>query len=1098
MHLLVRETRSLDEAAPAVDLAQSPADIVVLSFSDADLGALSAAPRPAATLALASLARLRHPMSVDLYLDQTIAGSRCVIIRLLGGLEYWRYGAEQIAALCQATGIPLAILPADGADDPALAALSTVPPDAYTRLDGFFRHAGPANMAHALSLAAHLAGKGPDDGAQPEPMPEYGILEHVTHSGPNVMAGLDPAIHAVPQRTKLELLAHPRRKDGRDEPGHDVRDPVAGRVEERTTRPRAAIILYRSHVISADTAPITALAAALHARGFTTKTLYAASLKSPASAAFIADTLAAWRPAVVLNATGFSSGQAPLNAANAPILQLILAGTPRPAWQSSTRGLTPADLAMQVVLPELDGRLLTTAISFKAETTPDPATQYTRTLHAPDADGIALAANRAAAWARLAATPRTERRVAIILSDYPGIGGQRGHAVGLDSFASLTAITALLQDVGYTTTPITTLQHAPATPFLSLPEYLALFATLPQSLQNATTARWGAPISDFTLTSITAGHITALLQPDRGTATNRRAQYHDPDLPPTHAYIALYLWLQTHADAVIHLGTHGSLEWLPGKAAALSPECWPQALIGALPVIYPFIVNNPGEAAAAKRRLGAVTIGHLTPPLRQAGLHDEAASLERLIDEYATADGLDRPRATLLRRAILDRASTAGLLAESGVAPNTEDDEALARLDAYLCDVKDLQIRDGLHVYGQSTIPLPGADLCAPAERHALLAALDAQFIPPGPAGAPSLTRLDVLPTGRNLASIDPRAVPTRAAMELARPAAAELLTRHRQDHGDWPRRVVLNVWGTATMRTGGAELALAFTLLGATPIWDPSSARMTGFEITPLALLDRPRVDVTLRISGLFRDAFAAQITLFDAVTQALAARDEAPDWNPLTTAPGARVFGPAPGQYGAAIGHQIEQSTWTHRAELAATWLAASATPYGTGDASLETRLATADAILHHQDHSGTDLLDSTEYPAHLGGAYAAAETQGADPTLYYLDGKTRTLAEQIARIVRGRAANPAWIAGMTRHGYRGAAEIARTVEALHAYAATIPTRLDRQFDLLHDATLNNPEINGFLQRENPAARAAMAARFAEARQRGLWHPARNAVDA
>ena len=818
----------------------------------------------------------------------------------------------------------------------------------------------------------------------------------------------------------------------------------------------------------------------------------------------------------MLNATGFSARQttaSPLDAADAAVLQLVLAGSSQAAWQTSTRGLSPADLAMQVVLPELDGRLLTGAISFKAETAPDPAIQYARIIHQPDPDGIALAADRAAAWTRLRITAPPDRRLAIILSDYPGVGGQRGHAVGLDSFASLAAITALLRESGYSTAPITGLQDADPTPFLTLADYAPLFATLSPALQQAVTKRWGAPTEDpsvannaFTLRHIQAGNITALLQPDRGDAADRRGQYHDPDVPPRHGYIALYLWLQTRAHAIVHLGTHGSLEWLPGKAAALSATCWPRALLGGMPVIYPFIVNNPGEAAAAKRRLGAVTIGHLTPPLRHAGLHAEAAALERLIDEYAAADGLDRPRGTLLRREILDRASTAGLLAESGVLPGAPDDDALARLDAYLCDVKDLQIRDGLHVYGHppATDHLPGATACATAERAALLGALDGRFIQPGPAGAPSLTRLDVLPTGRNLTSLDPRAIPTRAAMDLAAPAAAELLTRHRQDHGDWPRSVVLNLWGTSTLRTGGADLALALTLLGARPIWDSSSARMSGFEIIPLALLDRPRVDVTLRISGLFRDAFAAQITLFDAITSALAARDEAPDWNPLTVAPGARIFGPAPGQYGAAIAPQIEHGAWTNRADLATTWLAASAASYGANQdgtldpAALAARLRSADAILHQQDHDGTDLLDSTEYPAHLGGAAAAAESLGADPALYYLDGKTRTVAEQIARVVRGRAANPRWIAGMTRHGYRGAAEIARTIEALHGFAATLPIRLDRQFDLLFDATLGDPDTDAFLQRENPNARAAMAARFAEARQRGLWHPARNAVDA
>jgi cobaltochelatase CobN len=376
-------------------------------------------------------------------------------------------------------------------------------------------------------------------------------------------------------------------------------------------------------------------------------------------------------------------------------------------------------------------------------------------------------------------------------------------------------------------------------------------------------------------------------------------------------------------------------------------------------------------------------------------------------------------------------------------------------------------------------------DACAASERDALLAALDGRFVQPGPAGAPSAGRRDVLPTGRNLASIDPRAVPTRAAMELAKRAAEDVLTRHRQDHGDWPRRIVLNVWGSATMRTGGEDFALALVLLGAMPVWDDGSSRVNGYEILPLALLDRPRVDVTLRISGLFRDAFAAQLALFDSVVAAIAARDEAASWNPLAGDAGPRIFGPVAGAYGAD-----------------GDWLAASAGAYGLGrdgapDAdALADRVRAADAFLHQQDHAETDLLDSPDYAAHIGGFAAAAAKLGARPAMYYRDGRTRGVAEQIARVVRGRAANPLWLAGMRRHGYRGAAEIARSVEALHDFAAALPERFDRQFELLFAATLGDPAIDDFLARENPAARAAMAARFADAQASGLWHPRRNAV--
>uniref|UniRef100_UPI00157710E4 cobaltochelatase subunit CobN n=1 Tax=Acidisphaera sp. L21 TaxID=1641851 RepID=UPI00157710E4 len=663
MHLLLRETRSLDEAAQAVDLGHAPAELVVLSFSDGDLAALAAADPGTVALRLAPLGRLRHPLSVDLYLEQTVAHARCVVLRLLGGLDYWRYGAEELAALCRERGIALAVLPGDGRDDPALAAFSTVTPTAYARLDACFRHGGRANLRSALALMTHLAGLGSDEAGQAVAMPQHGV-------------------HAL-----------------------DLND-----------RPLAALVFYRSHLLSEDIAPVTALLAALQARGLAVGAIYVGSLKAPETATFVSRTLAAWAPKVVLNATGFSArlpqGDAeasPLDAANAPVLQLVLAGSSHAAWAASTRGLTPADLAMQVVLPELDGRLLTTAISFKTE-------RDGRTIHAPDTDGIALAADRAVGWSRLAATTVADRRLTIVLSDYPGLGGQRGHAVGLDSFASLAAIVTHLADAGYETTPAdasaltATLCRAAPTPFLPLADYRLLFAALPEALQQAALAAWGDPADDPTVANgwfaarhVRLGRITALVQPERGDAGDRRAAYHDPDLPPRHGFIALYLSLQ--ADALVHLGTHGALEWLPGKAAALSSACWPRALIGGMPVIYPFIVNNPGEAAAAKRRLGAVTIGHLTPPLHAAGLLGEAARLERLIDEYAAADGMDRRRTTLLRTEILDRAATAGLLDEGGVAPGALEDDALARLDAYLCDVKELQIRDGLHVYGMQPDP---------------------------------------------------------------------------------------------------------------------------------------------------------------------------------------------------------------------------------------------------------------------------------------------------------------------------------------------------------------------------------------------------------
>ena len=1116
MHLSVRETRGLDEADAAIDLGQSRADLVFLSFSDSDLGAASAAWATSSgdlpSLRLANLARLRHPMSVDLYVEQVIAQARSVVVRLLGGLDYWRYGAEEVAHAARTHGIPLALLPGDGRDDARLAKLSTVNDTARSRLDGFFAAGGPGNMRHAFELMVHLAGLAPDHGLAAEPVPMHGVYR------------LD--------------------------------------VPEASGHPLAVIVFYRAYLLAADLAPIEALACTLDREGLNVRALYVSSLKDRETAQFVAATLRDWAPQVVLNATAFSArvddAPSPLEAAGAPILQVVFAGSSYEAWQDSLRGLSQSDLAMQVVLPELDGRLLTTAISFKAEQSEIADLEFARVVHKPSPDGIAAVARNAALWARLASTPRAERKLALVLSDYPGAAGQAAHAVGLDAIASTAEILQLLNCEGFDVGDlppqdsdlVAELCDADPAPLISVAEYKRLLATLDAQARAKIIAAWGKPEDDpavrndqFTMRFARHGNLVAAIQPDRGNALDRKGGYHDPDLPPRHAYTAFYLWLREveRMHALIHLGTHGTLEWLPGKAMALSASCLPAALLGGLPVVYPFIVNNPGEAAAAKRRLGAVTIGHLTPPLKYAGHSNNMLELERLIDEYAAADGLDRRRTALLREQILDRASAAGLLAESGAHQALSKEDQLARLDAYLCDVKGLQIRDGLHVFGrppdddrrgeflaslaQSNPETPAEelaarfDVAASRERDALLTALDGKFVPPGPSGAPTRGRADVLPTGRNLYPIDPRAVPTRSAVVLAEKAAQELLRRHLQDHGEWPRALVMDVWGSATMRTGGEDLALALLLMGARPVWDQGSARVSGIEILSQAELEHPRVDVTLRISGLFRDAFEAQIVLFDEAVRAIASRDEPADWNPLAASvhglkgeewrrATARIYGSAPGDYGAGVVTRVERGAWEARTDLGLDYLAASATAYGKGldgvtdKDGFAARVKDADAFLHQQDHAEIDLLDSLDYAAYEGGFAAAADRLGSTPTLYHTDTsrpetpRARSLVEEIARIVRGRAANPVWIEGMMRHGYRGAAEVTRSVEGLFAFAATLPARLDRQFDVLFDATLGNESVDNFLRKENPLAREAMAARFDEAIRRDLWRPRRNSV--
>jgi cobaltochelatase CobN len=1092
MHLLLRETHGLEEGEAAVEPGGEAAPILFLSFSDSDLAAAHAALLPDGfpRVRPERIGRYLHPLSVDLLCERLVAPARVVVLRLLGGLDYWRYGAEEIAATCRAEGTLLAVLPGDGPDDARLAALSTMGAPARAAIDLCLRQGGAANMARAFVRAACAAGIWEVPPEPAEVLADFGEVMSLKQPPPSSSAKAED----------------PRLPSGGEDEGVDPRPSPRMTVDHWPVRPSpsmtgktatATIVFYRSHLLAGETATITALTKALAARGIAARALFVDSLKNPAAIAFMREHLAAHPPDVILNLTGFSARlgdrASPLEVPGVPVLQLVQAGSSRDAWTASSRGLSQADLAMQVVLPEADGRLLTTAVSFKERDTEGVARLV------PHTEGIALAADRAAGWIRLAATPRGERRIAIILSDYPGAadGGSRhaiGHAVGLDSLASLEAILRRMAAEGFTTGAIPNA------------------ATIARRLSTAT-----APLR--------FGEIVVAVQPDRAEGGDRKVGYHDPAAPPSTAYLAFYRWLTETLGihAMIHLGTHGTLEWLPGKAAALSAACWPVRLAGGLPVIYPFIVNNPGEAAPAKRRLGAVTIGHLTPPVTAAGLHGRAAELERLIDEFAAADGLDRRRAGSLRRAILDEAASSGLLAESGAKPAEEgEDAALSRLDAYLCDVKELQIRDGLHVFGTAPPPIQrdsllaalaiscgqpaerlaaSLDACAEAEMTALLAALDGKFVAPGPAGAPTRGRADVLPTGRNLTTLDPRAIPTRSAMALAERAAAALLARHRQEQGEWPRALVLDLWGSATMRTGGEDLALAFILMGVAPLWDAGSSRISGFEVVPLAVLDRPRVDVTLRISGLFRDAFAAQISLFDQAARAVAARDEAPDWNPLLASPGARVFGPAAGAYGSGVALDAQDAGHAYLAGSATGW--DSSEDHVDGD-GLALRLARASAFVHPQDHAETDILESPDYAAHEGGFAAAAALLGNSPALYHLDTsrpeapKARLVAEEIVRVVRGRAANPLWIAGMMRHGYRGAAEIVRGAETLAGFAAMLPTRFDAQFDLLHEATLGTPEVSQFLAEANPAAHAALIARFRDALVRDLWRPRRNSTAA
>jgi cobaltochelatase CobN len=1035
-------------------------------------------------------------MSVDLWIDKAARHAKVIVVRLLGGLDWWRYGVEALAATARERNIALAVLPGEDRADQRLDEASTLPPEELSALLAFFREGGRENLR---ALLRHLAGHAglALDAMQPQTVPR--MSAYLPGKGAvtldEVIAGLSPGQAVVP------------------------------------------VIFYRSALLAADTAPVEALCAALGTRGLAAVPLFVPSLKDEDAAIFLSDAFKRLAPAVIVTTTAFAAGEgSPLDGVDAPVLQAVIATTRRAAWLESSRGLGPADLAMHVVLPELDGRVLVGAIAFKDALPKEDALAFAAHVSRPEPDRVTMVADRIAALVRLQRTPRSERRVAVLMPDYPAAGGRAGYAVGLDVPASVLALLADLGAAGYgvshqpegAATLLEALEAGTTAAGLLLGDYRRLLAALPADIAGTVQAAWGDPEDDadvsdgaFRFRSVSFGNVLVALPPERGRVSDRRATYHDATLPPRHAVLAFGLWLRhaARADAIVHMGAHGTLEWLPGKAVALTSSCFPEAVVGPLPVIYPFIVSNPGEAAQAKRRIAAMTIGHLPPPLVNTDLTGPAQQLERLVDEYAVADGLDRRRRERLARLIIETAQSSGFAREVGIAGDVHPDEALRKIDAWLCDLKDLAIKDGLHVYGRA----PPADSADPlwqaspeAERNALIAALDGKRVAAGPAGAPQRGRRDVLPTGRNLYTADPRLLPTPTAMELARLAADDVIRLYLQTHGEMPRSLVIDLWASATLRTGGEEIAQGLALMGCRPVWDGSSARVAGIEVLPCAAVGRPRVDVTWRISGLFRDLFPAQITLIDAAIRLVAERAEDDEENPLAAAAHsagggrlARIFGTAPGAYGAGVEELLGQDS--DRAAIGEAYLAATSHFYGGAEGegtalpgAFAAQVAKADLLLHGSDDPSRDLLEGAEDAAHVGGFAAAAASLGREADLIMLDTtdparpRARTLDAALARIVRGRAVNPRFIAGMMRHGARGAAELAETVDRLVDFAETTGAVSSALFDLVHEAYLADPRVREFLLRENQAAAEAIAARLDAARRKGLWHPRRNDLGA
>ncbi|WP_442946815.1 cobaltochelatase subunit CobN, partial [Nostoc sp. WHI] len=889
--------------------------------------------------------------------------------------------------------------------------------------------------------------------------------------------------------------------------------------------PKVGILFYRAHYLAGNTKVIDALCEALVQKNLQPVPVFVSSLREPDVQVELSEFFQpkeAESIAVLLNTTSFSLARLESETPqtdlwqklDVPVLQVILSGGSIEQWESQFQGLSPRDIGMNVALPEVDGRIITRAVSFKAVQTRNPHLQTDVVIYEPVSDRIEFVAKLAANWARLRSKPPQERRIALILANYPNRNGRLANGVGLDTPASCVEILQALHLAGYQvenppaqgdeliqrlTDGVTNdpegQEWLPVHQSVSWEEYQKYFASLPPAVQQGISERWDKPILDsiqnpkskiqnWAVPGIQLGNIFVGIQPPRGYDNDPSLNYHAPDLEPTHAYLAFYYWVREcfGADAVVHVGKHGNLEWLPGKSVALSSNCYPEVAFGALPHLYPFIVNDPGEGSQAKRRAQAVIIDHLTPPMTRAELYGSLQQLENLIDEYYEADSLDPSRLPVIRDRIRELVIKENLHLDLGIQNQTEifDSESLIlnSIGGYLCELKEAQIRDGLHIFGQcpqgrqlrdlivAIARIPNryssgitraiaqdwgldfdpltadlsmtsgewsivngiecrtlGDIVEVLEEHAvllveqlisctdeihrvsppstdamnrvstwirdrllpslqqtdqeithLLHGLDGGYVPSAPSGAPTRGRPEVLPTGRNFYSVDIRAIPTETAWDIGRKAAETLVEYYTQEHGEYPKTLGLSLWGTATMRTGGDDIAEALALLGVQPVWDGAARRVVDFEILPLAILGRPRVDVTLRISGFFRDAFPNLIDLFAQAVSAVADLDEPPEQNPLAETvrqetdlwtsqgltleeavvrSGYRIFGSRPGAYGAGLQGLIESQNWTDDQDLARAYINWSSYAYSSGNGTEE------------QQSRGAEILPNSQSP-------------------------------------------------------------------------------------------------------------------------------------
>ncbi|MBR8828914.1 MAG: cobaltochelatase subunit CobN [Gomphosphaeria aponina SAG 52.96 = DSM 107014] len=1197
---------------------QTRAPLVFLTAADTDIQTVAALiprlPSGFPGLRIVNLLQLQQQLSIDAYADSILSQAEVIILRLLGGRSYWPYGLEVLKETVEFSGAALLVLPGDDRPDLDLISHSTVTLGAVNQLWRYFIEGGIDNFLHGFLFVADVCLHTSYHPPEPEVVPRVGFYTWKNK-------------------------------------------------EEVDNYPQVGLLFYRSHYLAGNIKPIDALCLGLLLRELTPVPIFVSSLRDGEVQEALLTCFQDNPVQLLLNTTSFAIAQDGgfWQELNVPVLQVIFSGGTEKQWEESFQGLSPRDVAMNVALPEMDGRIITRAVSFKSVATWNESLETEVVVYEPKSDRLEFVCDLANNWVQLKQTPPQEKKIALILANYPNKDGRIANGVGLDTPASCLALLNALQAAGYT------VENIPATTeelikvltagvtnelagqelrlrreSLTKEEYGQYFNSLPEKVKEEMRERWGSWAENMPIPGIKLGNIFLGIQPARGYDLDPSLNYHAPDLEPTHNYLAFYYWLRSvfGAQAIIHLGKHGNLEWLPGKSLALSACCYPEVALGALPHFYPFIVNDPGEGSQAKRRGGAVILDHLTPPLTRAQLYGPLTQLEMLIDEYYEAQCLDPSRLKIIGARLEKLVEELHLDVELGIEKLESPCEFLTLVDGYLCELKEAQIRDGLHIFGQCPEgrqlrdlivaiarspswhrlgltqaiatdwgldfdPLtvkPGDNFShshpkfkkcrnfgdaievleevaaqlveeiinndesqpstmfmneralkrnyqpltinqkewiekelllklrqTPREIENLLIGLAGEYVPSGPAGAPTRGRPDVLPTGRNFYSVDIRAIPTETAWDLGRKAAEAVIERYTQENGEYPKTLAISIWGTSTMRTGGEDVAQVLALLGVVPIWDGVSRRVIDFEILTPSALGRPRVDVTVRLSGFFRDSFPNLLDLLYHALNAIGKRFEEKDLNPLATQvhkerelwekqglseaqasqlAGYRIFSAKPGAYGAGLQGLIEGQNWKDEQDLArayVNWSSYAYTVSSQKDGGIKAvaapeafgeRLKQLQIVLHNQDNREHDLLDSDDYYQFQGGLTVAVRAAtGKNPQVYFGDNsiptnpRVRLLKEEIGRVYRSRVVNPKWIAGVMNHGYKGAFEMAATVDYLFAYDATASCVEDYMYQGVTEAYLLDEQVQRFIQEKNPWALRDMAERLLEAAQRGLW---------